>query len=221
MRTEEEPRGHGADKRPSGMSDTVKGACIGALGAVAAAVIAALVGHSAGVVYIGSAPSAGPTSGPAITSISGSTETSKPSVTQTPTITGSVLREGKFTLTQGYCVDLDTAVPNWSVSSDCGTAGAINGNGDIRVDSLDILAPAGADFAVLDQSQPDSFATCDSVTDFSSELGQKSIIPGLRLCMRTTSGNFALMKVFSVNNSGGILESVTFNVVVWKAGNNS
>ena len=44
-------------KRPSGMSDTVKGAIIGALGVVVAAVLTATIGHSAGVVYIGTLPS--------------------------------------------------------------------------------------------------------------------------------------------------------------------
>ena len=44
-------------KRPQGMSDTVKGAIIGALGAVVAAVLTAVIGHSAGVIYIGALPS--------------------------------------------------------------------------------------------------------------------------------------------------------------------
>jgi hypothetical protein len=44
-------------KRPSGMSDTVKGAIIGALGAVVAAVLTAVIGHSAGIIYIGALPS--------------------------------------------------------------------------------------------------------------------------------------------------------------------
>jgi hypothetical protein len=205
----------------------VKGASIGALGAVAAAVIAALVGHSAGVVYIGSVPSANPTSSPVPATSPSPNTTSSPNPNPTgpppatPKPPGSVLRVGTFTLTQGYCVDLDTAARNWSVSSDCGTASAINGNGDIRVDSSDILTPGGADFAVLDQSQSGTFAACDSVTNFSTELKQQLVIPGLRLCMRTTSGNFALMKVVSVDNSGGILESVSFNVTIWKANSNS
>lgn len=46
-----------SSKRPSGMSDIVKGAIIGALGTVVAAVLTAVFGHSAGVVYIGALPS--------------------------------------------------------------------------------------------------------------------------------------------------------------------
>jgi hypothetical protein len=46
-----------SEKRPSGMSDTVKGAIVGALGAVVAAVLTAIIGHSAGIVYIGALPS--------------------------------------------------------------------------------------------------------------------------------------------------------------------
>lgn len=225
--TQDFDRGEGFGRRPLRIDPGV------------AAVIAAVIAAAGGVAgaFIGRATSPGNSAPKAVVTV-----TATPAVTvtvtaaaqggtggsgtdtqpgSTPPTAGSLLRQGNFTLTQGYCVDLDTSASNWSVSSDCGTASAINGRGDIRVDDLDIMTPGNADFAVLDQSLAGSFASCSSITDFTGELGQALVVPGLRLCVRTTSGNVALMKVSGVNNSGGIIESVSISVTVWKGQSSS
>jgi hypothetical protein len=135
-----------------------------------------------------------------------------------------VIRQGSLVLTEGYCVDLDTAVPNWSVSDSCGTLGAIGNDGDIRELNVDrgLYGPNNTDFAILGQSQPGTFSTCDSVTNYSSSIDAKSVVQGLRFCVRTTSGNFALMQVISAKPDGSFsLASAAFNVTVWKGAGNS
>ncbi len=194
-------------------------AIIGALGGI----IAALVATNYIVINTNPGTSrAGASSVPAAPS----TSSSVPSNTSSgETSSGELLRKGQLTLTNGYCVDLDSTVPNWSVSSDCSTDGAINGNGDIRelTDDEGLYAPNSNDFAILGPSQPGTFATCDAATDYSTNIGTSSVIPGLRFCVRTTSGNFALMQVINAHDDSNdvSLTSVTFNVTVWKGSNNN
>jgi hypothetical protein len=198
---------------------------ITAIAALITALVAAagfFVGRATG------APTPTPTATVTVTAnpAASSTSASLPaSVAPSNTSMGELLRKGQLTLTNGYCADLDSTAPNWSVSSDCATYGAINGNGDIRELDTDegLYAPDNNDFAILDSSQSGTFATCNAATDYSTNIGTSSVIPGLRFCVRTTSRNFALMQVISaqdgINDVG--LASVTFNVIVWKGSANS
>ena len=197
---------------------------ITAIAALITALVAAagfFVGRATG------APTATPTATVTVTASPAAPVTSSVpgSLAPSDASSGEVLRKGQLTLTNGYCADLDSTVPNWSVSSDCATYGAINGNGDIRELDTDqgLYAPDNDDFAILNSSQPGTFATCDAATDYSTDIGTNSVIPGLRFCVRTTAGNFALMQVTNaqddVNDVG--LASVTFNVTVWKGSDNS
>lgn len=189
-------------------------AIIGALGAI----IAALVAKNYIVINTNPGASrAAVSSAPAAPSISSSVPSS--------TSSGEVFRKGQLTLTNGYCVDLDSTAPNWSVSSDCSTDGAINGNGDIRelTDDEGLYGPNNNDFAILDPSQSGTFATCDAATDYTTNIGTNSVIHGLRFCVRTTSGNLALMQVINAQDDSNDvgLTSVTFNVTVWKGSGNN
>jgi hypothetical protein len=194
-------------------------AIIGALGAIIAALVAT------NYIVINTNPGAsraGASSAPAAPS----TSSSVPSNTSSgKTSSGMLLRKGQLTLTNGYCVDLDSTAPNWSVSSDCSTDGAINGNGDIRelTDDEGLYAPNTNDFAILGTSLPGTFATCDAATDYVTGIGTNLVVPGLRFCVRTTSGNFALMQVINAqDDSNGLgLISATFNVTVWKGSANN
>lgn len=195
-------------------------AIIGALGAIIAALVAT------NYIVINTNPGAS-RAGVSSVPTASSTSSSVPSNTSSgKTSSGELLRKGQLTLTNGYCVDLDSTVPNWSVSSDCSTGGAINGNGDIRelTDDQGLYAPNSSnDFAILGPSQPGTFATCDAATDYVTDIGTSSVIPGLRFCVRTTSGNFALMQVINAqDDTNGVgLISATFNVTVWKGSDNN
>jgi hypothetical protein len=194
-------------------------AIIGALGAI----IAALVAKNYIVINTNpGASGAGSSSTPAAPSTSSSVPSNTSGGAVPPnTTSGEVLRKGRITLTNGYCVDLDSTAPNWAVTSDCSTDGAINGKGDIRelTDDGGLYAPnSNNDFAPLDPSQSATFATCDAATDYTTTIDTNSVIQGLRFCVRTTSGNFALMQVINAHadaNDVG-LTSATFKVTVWK-----
>src|SRR5215472_14395246 len=191
MQNQQGPPGHRTGNRRSGMSDTVKGALIGAFGTIAAAFVVALIGHSAGVVYIGSAPTGAPSSGSPVTAGPTSSPATGPVAPPLPAgvsvrrSTGSV----PIKLSVGYGVDLDDNVsPNWSVKS--GPAGSSAGYGSDVVwdgDGNDGLA-FDKDAAV--ESRSAGYATCAEETDYSStsiaqgDL-QADLQTGKKLCVRT------------------------------------
>lgn len=166
------------------MSDTVKGAIIGALGAVVAAVLTAVIGHSAGIVYIGALPS--PSQVPT---------TSLPS----PTAPGSTADPGS-TATVGTAAPLYTAPftvhgPNagtcntWVYVSFSASGPVVNSpGGDLDFDCSDSGVPemrpsGGAAFAAV-PSKPDA-STCVSATqsDPLPALALRDMTSGMWLCV--------------------------------------
>ncbi|MFI6079116.1 hypothetical protein ACIA5C_47185 [Actinoplanes sp. NPDC051343] len=164
-----------------------------------------------------SAPTSVPTGEPS----SLSTSVSGPSAPGVAASVGQVLRTGRLTLSENYCADLDTQAANWSVTeSDCGTVGAIDGDGDIR--NLDFehgfYGPNNTDFAILDESTPGTFASCQGATSLSPILSDRKVVKGLRFCVRTTDHNLSLLDVVAVEHQDDQhdLLSVTFQVTTWK-----
>jgi hypothetical protein len=131
---------------------------------------------------------------------------------------GAELRRGLATLSSGYCIDLDTALPNWRVSGDCGSIGGINSEGDLRNDGLNggLGGINGVDYAILEPSATGSFSTCQAATNYDSWPGSRATPRGTVACVRTTSGNLALIRFDHVREEP-FFSSVTLSIVVWKA----
>ena len=126
---------------------------------------------------------------------------------------GTVLRHGTFTITQGYCVDLDSKAPNWGTSDSCATDST---PADIRqIGNVAVDAPNGNNhFSILSRSQDSSLSTCLAATAYVGSINVSSLHRNMRFCVHTTSGNEALLQVRSVASD---LTSVRFAAVVWKA----
>lgn len=199
---------------------TIVSAFIGGVFAIAAAIIGA---DLSGAVHIsGSNPSpritvtvtAAPTGG-------GTSVITNPSK---PATKGTVLRQGTFTLTNGYCADLDSGSPDWGVTNSCATDGT---PGDIRSfgnGGIDAPNPSGDSnepssnsnaFAPLTSGQSSSLATCQSATGYLGSFDTGQLRDGFRFCVRTTAGNIALVQVKSTRTPDTGFE-VTFAAVVWK-----
>jgi hypothetical protein len=200
---------------------TLVSAFIGGAFTIAAAIIGA---DLSGAVHIsGSKPSpritVTVTAAPTGDGTSGITNPAKP-VTK-----GTVIRRGTFTLTSGYCADLDSGSSDWGVTNSCATDGT---PGDIRSfgsEGIDAPNPSGDSnapssnsnaFAPLTSGQSSSLATCQSATDYVGSFEPGQLHDGFRFCVRTTAGNIALVQVKSTRTPpNGELE-VTFAAVVWK-----
>jgi hypothetical protein len=135
-----------------------------------------------------------------------------------PASKGMVLKEGPFTLTDSYCVDLDSGSPNWGVTNICPTDSSPS---DIRNDGTGtgIDAPnsntTSNAFAPLTSSQSSSFTTCQSATDYVGLFNEDQLHDGLRFCVRTTAGNIALVQIKSMSSPDGN-SKITFAAIVWK-----
>ncbi len=165
--------------RAPGMSDTVKGAIIGALGAVAAAVLTAVIGHSAGVVYIGALPSPSqvPTSLPNSTD-SGSTPTDGATTPQ-PSSFSSVaapLYTAPFTV-HGPNADTCNTWVYVAFSATGPIVDSVAGDADLDFDCSDSglpeVRPALGGTLAIEPSKPDA-TTCVSAT-------QRDPLPALAL----------------------------------------
>lgn len=202
------------------MSETVKGALIGALGTIGAAVIAAVIAHSAGVVYIGSPPAEVSTSGSPATTRPTTRPTTGPTTgpTSPPLPAGISVRRSTgsvpIKLSAGYGVDLDNNVsPNWSVKS--GPAGSSLGYGSDVVwdgegnDGLEFDADAAV------ESKSVGYATCAEETNYSptsiaqGDL-QADLQGGKKICVRTDGNRYALLTLISVS-----ADQIEFAATVW------
>lgn len=126
---------------------------------------------------------------------------------------GALLRQGSFTITQGYCIDLDSSAPNWGSSNSCATDAT---PADIRqIGNVAVDAPNGNNnFSILSRSKGSSLSTCLATTAYIDSIYVSNLHKGLRVCVHTSSGNEALLQVKSVASDDS---SVTFAAVVWKA----
>jgi hypothetical protein len=210
--------GDHSGKRPPRVSDTVKGAIVGALGTILATALTVFFGHTAGVVYIGTLPS--PSQVPTTSlpdsatnppsSATGSTSPPLPTGVSVRRSTGSV----PIKLTDGYGVDLDDNVsPNWLAHS--GPAGSGAGGGsdvDYGSDST-----TGLDFSQDAAVEQDAagYATCAEETAYShnsipeGDL-QKDMQAHDKICVRTDQNRYALLTIISVSPT-----EVEFAVTTW------
>lgn len=201
------------------MSEGVKGALIGAFGAIAAAVLAALIGHSAGVVYIGAPPATTRVSTPSLPATTGLTTGPAPRPTSTSLLpegvsvrrsTGSV----PIKLSVGYGVDLDDNVsPNWSVKSGPATSSAGYGSDVVYGGGAGDGLAFDSDAAV--ESNATGYATCAQETDYSSTSIaqgnlQADLQAGKKICVRTDGNRYALLTIISVSTN-----QLEFSAIAW------
>ena len=197
--------------------------------AIIVAIIAAIVALKPWSNISSTLPTTSPTSPP---TASASPSTAAPTGGGTSIITnpskpatkGTVLRQGTFTLTNGYCPDLDSGSPDWGVTNSCdtdSTPGDIRsfGNGGIDApnpsgDSNEPSSDSNA-FAPLTSGQSSSLTTCQSATGYRGSFETGQLHDGFRFCVRTTAGNIALVQVKSTRTPDTGFE-VTFSAVVWK-----
>lgn len=125
---------------------------------------------------------------------------------------GGKIREGSFTLTADYCLDLESTEPNWSAAHGCPGAG----NWDLKFwYSAQVLEGVGTDFAVVDKAGR-SFAGCQAQTAYTTRVEARTVVKGTALCARTADRNYALLDVLSKAVDGAATQEMTFHVVVWK-----
>ena len=200
---------------------TIVSAFIGGAFTIAAAIIGA---DLSGAVHIsGSEPS--PRITVTVTAAPTGDGTSVITNPSKPATKGTILRQGTFTLTNGYCADLDSRSSDWGVTNSCATDGT---PGDIRSfgnGGIDAPNPSGNSnepssnanaFAPLTSGQSSSLATCQSATDYLGSFEANQLHHGFRFCVRTTAGNIALVQIKSTRTPPDADLEVTFAAVVWK-----
>ena len=183
------------------------------------AIIAAIVGGAnlIGVLHISftlpsqTTPSAGSNNAATPTQASGggSSVINNPPPAPSP---GVVLRQGTFTISQSYCINLDSSSANWGGSNSCATDST---PADIRqIGNVAVDAPNDNNsFSILSRSQDSTLSTCKAATDFVTSIYVSSLHKGKRFCVHTSSGNEALLQVKSVASDD---TAVTFAAIVWK-----
>lgn len=180
------------------------GALIGAVTTIAVAIITAVIGHSAGVVYIslgsgasGSPGASGPTTAP--------TSPSLPKGVSVRRSTGSL----PIKLSPGYSVNLDDNVtPNWSVGPNAVGVGTAGGDSDVGFSGVQI--EFGTDAAV--ESNATAYATCAKETAYSeSPIADGDLQSGEKLCVRTDGHRYALITIIGVSAN----TQLEFSATVW------
>jgi hypothetical protein len=136
----------------------------------------------------------------------------EPEVSGPASEAGSKIREGSFTLTADYCLDLESTEANWSAAHEC------PGGGDWDLKfwySAQVLDGVGADLAKVDKSSR-SFAGCQAQTAYTTRVAAKTLVDGTALCVRTADKNYALLDVLRTTVDGAATQEITVHVVVWK-----
>ncbi len=188
-------------------------ALLGAAVVIVPALIGGGVAQSKGALHIGAVPT--------VTT----TITERTTLTATPvagTAVSESTRAGSVALSHGYCIDLDSTAPDWSVTSNCPTIGAINGDADLRYyltgQTIDMLNQA--DIAVLDSGDAGTQTFCQSVTAYEQSIAVRALRVGQRYCVRTSSRHNALLQLTALNaanNDLAHLQSATFAFTNWSA----
>jgi hypothetical protein len=189
---------------------------IGTFFGALAVVVVALIGRSAGAVYIST------TTAQATPSVSTVAQTESPAPAPTVTVTETVsatapgappLPEGvqlrrstgnnPISLRPGYSVDLDDATgPNWSLSQSYQDLGYQSGSPPYLNLRYSELAPVS--------KQPD-YATCAVETRYSDEdIPREDIKKGAHFCMMTNEKRFAGLTIVAIST-----DEVTFKAEVW------
>ena len=123
----------------------------------------------------------------------------------------SVQRHGTLTLKEGYSALLSTAKPDWQLQSGCDD----NCELLLRFGSLTSGFDYG-DLAALPSATTADLQSCRTATDYVKGLSPTSLAVGARVCVRTASSQYALLKVTNVAATPTDLQSLTFDVTVWK-----
>jgi hypothetical protein len=184
-------------------------AVIGATGAI----VVALIGS--GVINVSAGPAIQPPSATASPpSSSGppppaTTTTPAPDPTPTVTVRRSTKDKPPLTLTSDYDADLDSLEPAWGVNRD-------------REDGYDIeFYSSGAgqlitnDFVGVDLAEvsgPPSFETCQTATNYKTELTANEAKKGVEVCVRTSEKRFAFVQIKKIL---GDREGIQMDVTVW------
>jgi hypothetical protein len=116
-------------------------------------------------------------------------------------------RTGKITLTSTNSVILDSQSLNWDVHWGCGTC-------DLWLQG-DLSAGYGGALAPLDGDEEGVYLTCAGATGYQHSISPRSIKPGLRICVKTTNANFALVTISKVVLESNSVNSITANVTSW------
>ncbi|WP_433717830.1 hypothetical protein ACQP2Y_27015 [Actinoplanes sp. CA-051413] len=117
-------------------------------------------------------------------------------------------RSGTITIKERHSVVLDTSATNWSVSNGCGDC-SLWFQGDL-------MAGYGGDLAPLSSSDSESYTTCAAATQYQHTIKHDDISPGLRMCVRTPKGNFALVQVAGFHDTNGFEDDyVKLEVTSW------
>jgi hypothetical protein len=189
---------------------------IGTFFGALAVVVVALIGRSAGAVYIST------TTAQATPSVSTAARNEPPAPAPTVTVTETMsatapgapaLPEGvelrrstgdnPITLRPGFSVDLDDATgPNWSVGQSYQDFKYISGSPSYLNLRYSELAPVS--------KQPD-YATCAVETRYSDEnVPREAIKKGAHFCLMTSERRFAGLSIVTISD-----DEVTFNAEVW------
>jgi hypothetical protein len=169
-----------------------------------ATVVAALVGHATNTlnVVVGAAPTVVQTITVAPPGGSVPSGTSDgPQGPQSPGLPDGVSQRRStgstaITLRPSYGVDLDDNLsPNWSVKS--GPLGSSAGYGsDVGSDAYESKLDFLSDYAIVDAAE--GYATCAEETGYTrGGIPRGDLREGEEMCLRTTEGRYALVKVVS------------------------
>jgi hypothetical protein len=205
MRSQAGPSGNNPDKPPSGMSDTVKGALIGAVATVAAAVLAAVIGHSAGVVYIGTSPSPlqAPTNSPNPTT-SPQAPTSRSLPVEGP---GAEVNSGTFNIPDTQDLSYPNGAGNEVIFYYEGTLGYLEADQDVNLAILRAPAPA-----------PDTaYQACKHLGKYTQRIGIDTLAAGDSLCAFTPNNQVSWIRFLGTKGQSGSDLTLQVAMITWKA----
>jgi|SRR6185437_13237622 len=123
--------------------------------------------------------------------------------------THTIKRQGTITLNNGYSVALYTDVPNWQINIGCG--------GDCELWYQDDLMPGyGGQIAPLAAGDSGTYEECSSTTAYEPQIQKDSVTKGLRACVMTQSGHFALIQIIDVMHDQNYSPTgIILKAIVW------
>lgn len=157
-------------------------------------------------------PAAGET--PEITPPTAEPSTNGPSNTTTPVLQSSkeVLRQGKITISRGYCVNLETIAPDWEV-------GRCQSDSDLHVGYSHLETVNDIDASVMPSNAKPSRDACATATNFYKSYNLKSLPlrAPVNLCVRVTGMRYSWVRITDARESDNNLTEVDLEVITWTA----
>ncbi len=131
------------------------------------------------------------------------------SVAAIPPVEGDeeILNQGRFTLVEGYCTDLDSTARNWNVSSSCG-------GGDLRLRADRLAGLPGIDLALVGPGAP-SRDICEAATAYYGGVSQRALNEKVQFCVRTGYHRYSWVQVLAARGNEQSLTEVDLHVVTW------